>query len=277
MFKYTSHHKIGQMKKHELIVLIFFIAGFVLRINSLGILDYPGNIKSCDATNYYLLINHIASNSTFLFPGFMAYGQQDVPIVHPPIFLLINSALFSLSNLEGWNILVFVSLLINSLIIIIMYYITTLIFNSEDAGLIASALYVLPANINVWIWPWYIGMFIQGLGFTLVFFSIYLWLSEFEKPSVRGFLLLLITLTGIFLAHFSDLLLVLPLILVLIAAKQKFIKKNILSFATAGLILLVPVTFMSPDLLPGLDLIRFILVFRDHCQRIFTSHLLCYT
>ena len=105
------------MKKPELYVLILFIIGFLLRIHSLGILDYPGNIKSCDSTQYYLITDFISENGTYTYPKYLTKGVENVLIARPPIFFLINAPLFSLTSFNGWNVQIFTSLFFNSLLI----------------------------------------------------------------------------------------------------------------------------------------------------------------
>ncbi|MBT7393066.1 hypothetical protein HN827_09660, partial [archaeon] len=194
-----------------------------------GKLDYPGNLYSFDGINHYLVADHIATSEKFEFPPFLAFGKEEIANVIPPLFYMHVAPLFKFTGVEDWNIALGLSMIYNSLLIFLIYLFSSKLFNSKKIGLVSAILYVFPINIGAWSYYWYIGMFLQALGSMFLCFAIYFSYLYIKENKNWQLIVLCFLVVGIIMAHFSQILLLIPFLIIIFfkILKKEFSKKII--------------------------------------------------
>ncbi|MBN2421636.1 hypothetical protein JXB41_00290 [Candidatus Woesearchaeota archaeon] len=234
------------------IILILFVLGLILRISTVGIFDYPGNLKAADAFNHQLVADNIINTGSYKnMPPYFVYNKADIINVLPPLFYIHVAATGKVTGLQTWNISAIFGMVYNAFQILIIYIFASKIFNSKKIGLIAGSMFVLPFNIDVWIYNSYIGMSIQALGNLLLIFSYYIFYDYVIEEKFWKTIVLTLALTGIYLSHFSELAAFIPLLFIVLI---KIIKcKNIIQISRRilimGLISIIPFVLYIPRVL----------------------------
>ncbi len=234
----------------DLMIVLLFIAGFVLRVQMLGIIDYPGNLKAADAVNHQMIAQGIAESEQYKYmPIEYSFGHEKVVNYLPPLYYISLASLTKISGLSTWNLSVVMGMLFNSLWILVIYLIANSVFKKKEIALIAGSLFVLPLNIDIWTYYSYIGMHVQAAGNALFGFSLYLVIEYLQKPKTWKLLLLALSSLGIYLVHFSELFPLLALLAVVLIKYLKTAKKDFRLVAGSFALLLIPAFLYLPRMI----------------------------
>jgi hypothetical protein len=232
--------KPSQLKTYYL-VLIFFFIGLFLRLSINGFnVPYPGNLKSVDS--FLHSINTawiIESHQITRAAPFLSNGHVDVVFFQPPLLYLNPAALSFWTGLEAYNSIWFYAVLVSTLPILLFYVIGEKIFNSKKAGILSSALYIIPASSLsypsvfqlAWIYPVYIGLWNLVIGKTLFLTQLWLLWEVWKKPRYWTSLLLGIVTGAQILSHIPETLLASGLIIMVYGKiLLRNFKKNLIHF-----------------------------------------------
>src|SRR3972149_8079826 len=135
------------LKAHYIPLLLFFTAVF-FRLSIAGFNpSYPGNLKGVDSFLHSIHTDWVAETHQILkAPPYLSYGYEDVVFFHPPLLYPIPAAMTLWTGFGSHNTVWLFAVLISSFPILIFYLFGERIFNSKRVGILAGALYVLPAT-----------------------------------------------------------------------------------------------------------------------------------
>jgi hypothetical protein len=204
------------------IVVVLFFAALWFRLSVDGFsLSYPGNLKSVDAFLHSLNTAWVAaSHQIQIAPFYLANGHSDVLFFHPPLLYPVPAVMSMWTGIEAHNTVWLYAAFVSALPILIFYIIGDRVFDSKKVGILASAIFLLPATNLMfpqayqlyWAFPSYIGLWNTVLGKTL--FAIQLWLlwELWTEPRDWVSLLLGIVTGAQILSHIPETTIAAPLI-----------------------------------------------------------------
>ncbi|MBN1502551.1 glycosyltransferase family 39 protein [Candidatus Woesearchaeota archaeon] len=223
---------------YDILVLVLFLISFFIRINVDKIyLNNPGNVKASDPAYHVLVADYIAESGVIgKSPPYLAQGHTNVVDIVPPLQAIISGSLIHFSGIESWNITYFVPCLLNSLALVIIYLMFSRIFRSKEIGIMAMALLVVPFNARRWWYFLFIGVWPNISVLTYVVFNIYLMFLFFETKEKIYLYLLGASLSALYLLHYSEIILLLPLLIYLLycVLRNDSLVQKIINFAAIG-------------------------------------------
>jgi len=204
MKEWIKEHKI------ELLVLLLFLIGWGVRIQVDGLfMNNPGNIKAADPFWHVLEAQWIVDSESYgLIPPYDAEGHKDIVNMYPPLNYLATASISKVSGIPVWNIMYLLVTLFDALGIILLYILTTRIFNSKLTGVIAAAIYVFPLPLDKWWYNMSIGIWNNILGLGFFFAAMWLAYEYFREPKRWKIFSFAVMLTGAWLAHLAELFLI---------------------------------------------------------------------
>lgn len=214
---YLKEHKI------ELIVIALFIIAVFIRVNINGVFDYPGNIKAADAFYHTIAADKIVDEEAYgNLPYYLAIGYKDMIDPSPPLGYLIVAPIVKISRIPVWNVMYLMICVYEAMAIIILYLITSKIFN-KYIGLIAASLYLFPLALSKWLYPMYIGLWAMMCGFIFFFAGLWLVYEYYQKPERWKIFCLGAIVAAMWLAHIAEVFL-LGFFLLMVAIRLLMIK-----------------------------------------------------
>jgi hypothetical protein len=238
--------KITSLTRKELIVIVFFILAFYIRINVNGIyLNNPGNLKAADAIYHSLMAEGIAEGYPIAEQApYMAQNLEHVINIVPPHTGTITGALIALTGQASWNLYNIVICLLSAFSVLIIYLLGKHVFN-EEIGLLASGLMIIPFNFGKWYYLLSIGIWPNSAVFTFLLFSVLLAYLYHETRKEIYLFLTGITAAAVFQTHFSELLLIflpfLYLVFLIVIEKKNLVTKLAYLGALPFLVLLISI------------------------------------
>ncbi len=193
--------------KYEIAAFLLFVLAWGLRANIDGLpLTYPGNIKAADPMYHTLAADIIVESGKYgnLAP-YLAQGQTNLVDPSPPLNYLATAAIANVSGLPVWVVMYLLVTLFEAFGVIILFLLCRKIFDSEQVGLLAAALYVLPFGLEDWWYGMYIGLWNNVGGFFFFYASLWLAYEYWNKPARWTAFALSLTVAGTWLIHVAEL------------------------------------------------------------------------
>ena len=109
------------------------------------------------------------TQSGYILPEFTSYNQLQIPFAYPPFGFYVARLLSDIFQFSELNIVRFLPPLINSISILVFYFLSSELLKSKSLGALSSAFYALT--------PGAFGWFVMGGGLTRSFGSLFLLLT----------------------------------------------------------------------------------------------------
>jgi len=216
--------------KPEAIVFFMFVIAGLLYINIDKVpLSHPGNLKASDTFAHVLTIESILDTKQWDYYDFyMSLGNERMSNIQPPLYYMNAAVLTTFSKVPPWVTFYFLVSLSQAFFVIAVFLLTRELFN-KTVALIAAALSVLPLPLNVWLYPLYIGIWIQVCAYALIlcFFWLFIKYLKTKKPVLLFFMS--VCISSITLTHTADIILLfIPSLYIAFTIFIEFLKdKNI--------------------------------------------------
>ncbi|MEM4397466.1 MAG: DUF6541 family protein [Candidatus Woesearchaeota archaeon] len=193
--------------KTELLVLIFFIIASILYLNLNGLpLNNPGNIKAADPFYHAIMVENILDTKQWNYYDFyISLNQEKYANSQPPLYYLNAAILSTFTKLPSWITIYFFMSLTLAFYIIVIYFLTKEIFENKKIALLASLFSILPFPVNVWLYPLYIGLWLQLVSNFFILIFIWLFIKYLKNKEKNNLFFIGLTLIGILLVHPQDL------------------------------------------------------------------------
>ncbi|MFC1697645.1 hypothetical protein ACFL1H_04905, partial [Nanoarchaeota archaeon] len=156
-------------KKLIILIIVFFIIGFLLRVNLFGISEIP-TARNYDSSYHLYMSEHFSKTSYIQAlennPEFLSMNEK-TPFFHPPFQYLIPSFIskLGLNPYMSYNLFL---ILMDSLLIIIIFLLTKLIFKNNLMAILSSLLYIIPFPSLLWFSSYDYGLFTTIISLSLL-------------------------------------------------------------------------------------------------------------
>lgn len=157
---------LAQNEWTALLLGIALVGGVFIRFFPTLVVGFPVN----DGGMFLSMVRDLTP-SAYLLPEFTSYNQLQIPFAYPPFgfyFARILSDIFKISEI---NLLRFVPPFVNSLSILVFYFLSAELLKSKSLGALSSVFYALTPGAYGW--------FVMGGGLTRSFGSLFLLLSAY--------------------------------------------------------------------------------------------------
>ncbi|MEM2131066.1 MAG: DUF6541 family protein [Candidatus Woesearchaeota archaeon] len=193
--------------KTELLVLLFFIIASILYLNLNGLpLNNPGNIKAADPFYHAIMVENIIDTKQWNYYDFyISLNQEKYANSQPPLYYLNAAILSTFTKLPSWITLYFFMSITLAFYIIVIYFLTKEIFENKKIALLASLFSILPLPVNVWLYPLYIGLWLQLVSNFFILTFIWLFIRYLKNKETNILFFIGLSLIGILLVHPQDL------------------------------------------------------------------------
>jgi hypothetical protein len=146
MLKKTSGSKLNPNEIGNLILLAALLFGTLFRFFPSWLAGFPIN----DGGMFYTMMKDLQVNH-FLPPAYTTYNNLNIPFAYPPLALYIGAGMGSLFNISLIEILRWLPPLINSLCVLIFYFLAQEILEDEFKSTIATLIFALTPHLNTWL------------------------------------------------------------------------------------------------------------------------------
>ncbi|MEM3373891.1 MAG: DUF6541 family protein [Candidatus Woesearchaeota archaeon] len=238
------------------IISLFLLSNiFYLNLNGLPISN-PGNIKAADPFYHVIAVENIIDTKQWnYYDKYISLGREKEVSLQPPLYYITSAILTTFSNLPPWITLYFILCITMALNVIIMYLLTKEIFENEEIAILASIFSIFPIPLNVWLYPLYIGLWLQVPSNFFILTFIWLFIKYLKKQETIVLFFIGICLTGILLVHPQDLgVLFLPCLYLAYYIFKKNLSKDIINSIKKTiynyLFLIIPFAIIFLTLLP---------------------------
>jgi hypothetical protein len=257
-FKVSIKKKdLKNLLKVEYLILLFFISAAVLYINFDKLpLTHPGNLKASDTFAHSLAVEKVIDTQQWNYDDFyLSLGREKMSSVQPPLYYMDAAILTMFSGLPAWVTFYFIVCISQAFFVILMYLITLELFGDKRIAVLASGLAILPLPISVWLYPVYIGIWIQVCGFSLIMAFFWLFIRYLKRRESWSLLFMGICISSLILTHSADILLlffpciVLGIIILMQAHKKKDLRYLMKNALLLGLIPTILILALLPKFL----------------------------
>ncbi len=170
-------------------------------------LSHPGNLKAADPFYHAISVENILDTKQwYYYPAWIAFGDKNAVNSQPPLPYIQAALLTSLSGLPSWVTFYALVVLFAALGVGLAFLITKEIFGDNRVALLASAAAVLPVSVRAWLYPIYIGLWLQVIAFTFILAFAWLGLRYWKEGKTWQLWGLNLCTAAILLTHPQDLL-----------------------------------------------------------------------
>ena len=261
--KRSDINKLMSLFNPSVLIIILFTISCLLYINIDKLpLSHPGNLKASDPFGHTIIANDIVESKqwNYISPMF-SLGKTNEANPQPPL-LYLNSAILSIfSGLPTWITMYFLVCVSQAFFVIILYLITKEIFEDNKTAILAAFFSILPIPITIWLYPLYIGMWIQVAAYFFLMAGIWLFIKYLKTKDNLILFFYGLSIGALILIHPTDIMLLFipSLIIGVDAIFESFKKKDSIFLIKKGLVVSILPIFAFISMAS-----RFLFVWRWH-------------
>lgn len=205
--KFTIKKKdLEKFLKPEYLVIAFFILASGLYINFDKLpLTHPGNLKASDTFAHSLAVEKVIDTKQWNYDDFyLSAGISNMSTVQPPLYYTNAAILTMFSGIPAWATFYLLVCLSQAFFVLLVYLITKEIFDNEKISILAAGLTILPLPVSIWLYPTYIGIWIQVCGYSVMLLYFWLFLRYFRTKEPWTLLFMGISIVSLIMTHTAD-------------------------------------------------------------------------
>jgi asparagine N-glycosylation enzyme membrane subunit Stt3 len=138
MFTKSSGSKLNANEVSNLILLAALLFGTVFRFFPAWLAGSPIN----DGGMFYVMMKDLQT-SHFLPPEYTTYNNLNIPFAYPPLALYIGAGIGSLFNISLIEILRWLPALVNSLCVLVFYFLSQEFLDDKFKSAVAALIFAL--------------------------------------------------------------------------------------------------------------------------------------
>lgn len=192
----------------EWLILALFVFGALFYASLDGLpLTHPGNLKAADPFYHAMITEGILDAKQWNhYPEYLALGQTTAMNSQPPLLYIQSAVISALSTIPSWASTYFLVALFAALSIAIMFLLVREVFDNTQIALLSAFAVVIPVASRAWLYPVYIGFWIQVVAYA--FILAFVWLAiRYWKTSENWCLWIInLCIAVVILTHPQDLL-----------------------------------------------------------------------
>jgi hypothetical protein len=232
--------KLKSLFNPSILMIILFIISSLLYLNIDKLpLTHPGNLKASDPFGHTIIANDIIVTEQWNYIGQMfSLGKLNEANPQPPL-LYLNSAILSIfSGLPTWVTMYFLVCISQAFFVIVIYLITKEVFENNKTAILAAFFSILPLPISIWLYPLYVGMWIQVAAYFFLLAGIWLFIKYLKTKNNTILFLYGLVIGALILIHPTDIMLLFipSLILGVDTIFESIKKKDLVFLIKKGLI-----------------------------------------
>ena len=146
MRKKRGESKLNQNEIGNLILIAALLFGTLFRFFPSWLASFPIN----DGGMFYTMMKDLQVNH-FIPPVFTTYNNLNIPFAYPPLALYIGVGISSLFNISLIEILRWLPPFVNSLCVLVFYFLAQEILEDKYKSAIAALIFALTPHLNTWL------------------------------------------------------------------------------------------------------------------------------